>query len=194
MWLRYIDDVFFISTHGPDTLVLFMTEFNNYDPSVCSCKCYGKQWGVSDYVTGTPTFTSKATQNTYKINHQINCRKKCLVYLLTCNKCFKQYIRPTVDKFRWRWNNYKSNDRKFQRLEPCMQVLLFSHFSMAVHNGFLNDVSITFIDKTDPSDPLRREDYWRQALKTMALYGLNTEDSVWWLFLCLLFYMAMSVF
>ena len=49
---------------------------------------------------------------------------------------------------------------------------------MAGHNGFLNDVSITFIDKTDPSDPLRREDYWRQALKTMALYELIIEDSV----------------
>ena len=49
---------------------------------------------------------------------------------------------------------------------------------MAGHNGFLNDVSITFIDKTDPSDPLRREDYWRKTLKTMVPYGLNTEDSV----------------
>ena len=72
--------------------------------------------------------------------------------LLTCNKCCKQYVGQTVDEFRRRWNNYKSNDRKFQRLEPCMQEHLFSHFSMAGHDGFLNDVSITFIDKTDPSD------------------------------------------
>ena len=43
---------------------------------------------------------------------------------------------------------------------------LFGHFSMAGHNRFLNKVSITFIDKTDPSDPLQREDYWRQTLKT----------------------------
>ena len=57
-----------------------------------------------------------------------------------------------------------------------MQEHLFSHFSMAGHNGFLNDVSITFIDKTDPSDSLQREDYWRQTLKTMVLYGLNIED------------------
>ena len=55
--------------------------------------------------------------------------------------------------------------------------IFFSHFSMAGHDGFLNDVSITFIDKTDPSDPLRRED-WRQTLKTMVPYGLNIEDSV----------------
>ena len=52
------------------------------------------------------------------------------------------------------------------------------------NNGFLNDVSITFIDKTDPPDALRREDYWRQTLQTletlqtMVPYGLNIEDSV----------------
>ena len=59
-----------------------------------------------------------------------------------------------------------------------MQENLFSYFSMAGHNGFLSDVSITFIDKTDLSGPLRREDYWRQTLKTMVPYGLNIEDSI----------------
>ena len=41
----------------------------------------------------------------------------------------------------------------------------------------MSDVSITIIDKTDPSDPLRREDYWRQTLKTMVPCGLNIEGS-----------------
>ena len=68
-----------------------------------------------------------------------------------------------------------------------MQEHLFSHFSMAGHSRFLSNVSITFIDKTDPSDPLRREDYWRQYLKTMVPYELNIEDNVRWVFLCLLF-------
>ena len=59
-----------------------------------------------------------------------------------------------------------------------MQEHLFSHFSMAGHNGFLNDVSITLIDKTDPSDPLQRKDYWRQTLTAMVPNGINIEDSV----------------
>ena len=59
-----------------------------------------------------------------------------------------------------------------------MQEYLFSHFSMAGHDGFLNDVSITFIDKNDPSDLLLREDHWRQILKTMVGYRLNIKDSV----------------
>ena len=45
-------------------------------------------------------------------------------------------------------------------------------------NGFLNDVSITFIDKTDPSDPLKRGNFWQETLMTMVPYGLNIEDSV----------------
>ena len=58
------------------------------------------------------------------------------------------------------------------------RVVCIYLYIMAGHNGFLNDVSITFIDKTDPTDPLRREDYWRQTLKTVVSYGLNIEDSV----------------
>ena len=54
---------------------------------------------------------------------------------------------------------------------------------MAGHDGFWNDVSITFIDKTDPFDPSRRERYWRQTIETMTPYRINTGDCVLWVFL-----------
>ena len=40
------------------------------------------------------------------------------------------------------------------------------------------DISITFIDKTYPSDLFKREDIWRRILKTMPPFGLNIEESV----------------
>ena len=52
-------------------------------------------------------------------------------------------------------------------LETCIQEHLFGL------DGFLNDVSIIFIDKTDPFDLLRQESFWRQTLKRVAPYGLN---------------------
>ena len=55
-----------------------------------------------------------------------------------------------------------------------MQLELFEHFADDDHNCFLNDCSITLIDKTDGSDPKRREEYWRKVLKTVVPYGLNT--------------------
>ena len=55
---------------------------------------------------------------------------------------------------------------------------LYKHFHTEGHKGFLNEASVTFIDKTDGKDPKKRERYWMQTLKTMELYGLNIADSV----------------
>ena len=40
-----------------------------------------------------------------------------------------------------------------------MQQHLFEHFSSEGHSNFLDDVSIIFIDKTDPKGPNKREYY-----------------------------------
>ena len=87
-------------------------------------------------------------------------------------KCLKQYVEQTVDIFRYRQNNYKINDRKFQRSEPSMQEQLFRHFSSLGHNGFLNDLSMTFIDKTDSSIPLNVKIFGEKHLWLWRLMGL----------------------
>ena len=142
-----------------------------------SCKFNGKRCAVCLNVNETSTFTNAVTHETYKINYKFDGNSKCL-YLLTFRQCWKQYVCQTIDGFRFRWNSYEDNNRKYQRSEVCMQEHLFRHFSSPGYNGFLNDVSITFMDKADYSDPLKREDYWRKTLKTMTPFGLNIEDSV----------------
>ena len=72
-----------------------------------SFRCGIKHCEVCKYTTETNTFTSSVTGETYKINHRLDCYEKCLVYLLTCNKCKKQYTGQTTDNFRGKWNNYK---------------------------------------------------------------------------------------
>ena len=74
-----------------------------------------------------------------------------MIYLLSCKICCLQYVGPTTDRFRLRWNNYKNNDRKTQRGEEHMQPELSEHFHSEEHNGFLQDCSITLIDKTEGS-------------------------------------------
>ena len=101
-------------------------------------------------------------------------------YLLINLQAMRETIwRSNYRRFPFRWNNYKVNNRKYQRSEWCMQKYIFRHFASPGPNGFLNDVSITFIDRTDSSDLLKRQDYWRRTLKTIAPFGLNIEDSVW---------------
>ena len=94
-----------------------------------SFKCGSKRCEVYLNVNETSTFASTVTGKTYIINRKFNCNNKCLFYLLTSNSCKKQYVGQTVDKFRFRWNNYKSNCRKHQRGETCMQQNIYEHFS-----------------------------------------------------------------
>ena len=160
---------------------------------VGSCKCYGKRYEVYKNVTETSIFTSTLTQNNQKINHQFNCREKCLVHLLTCNECFKHYVGQTVDEFCWRWNNYKSNDREFQRLEPCIQEHLFSHCLIAGHNRFLNDVSITWtrlIHLILYREKITEDKHLKQWFRMDLILKMVPGGC----FFCLLFYMITSVF
>ena len=70
-----------------------------------------------------------------------------------------------------------------------MQKHLYEHFTLPGHSGFLHDVSVTLIDKTDPSCPTKREDYWIDTLKTKAPMGLNFdfddsfEHIVWYFYI-----------
>ena len=41
---------------------------------------------------------------------------------------------------------------------------IFIDFSSPGHSGFLNDISVTLIDKTDGSHPEKWEDYWMKTL------------------------------
>ena len=59
-----------------------------------------------------------------------------------------------------------------------MQEHLYKHFRSDGHKGFLNEVSVTFVDDTDGKDSKKRERYWIQTLKTTELYGLDIANSV----------------
>ena len=125
-------------------------------------------------VCETDTFSSTVTGETFKINHKLNCDNKCLIYLFMCECCGKQYVGETTGEFSFRWNKYKCNDRN----EDCFQEHLFRHFNSGEHAGFLGNVKITIIDKTNGQNPKKRKDYWRRTLKTYAPFGLNVGDSV----------------
>ena len=95
-------------------------------------------------------------RKTFNLAHPASIdNAKLYIYLLTCNVCLKQYVGQAVEEFRYRWNNYKNNGCKYQEDGTCMQQHLFEHLSEEGHHSFLEDVSITFIDKTVPSNPLQ---------------------------------------
>ena len=62
------------------------------------------------------------------------------------------------------------------RGQHCMQKHLYEHFDLPGHTNFLEDVTGSLIDKTDPRDPAESEDYWIYTLKTKAPWVLICED------------------
>ena len=62
-----------------------------------------------------------------------------------------------VEEFRCRFDNCKNDGHIYQEYGTCMQQHLFEYFPEVGHHSFLEDFSITFIDKTDASNPLQRE-------------------------------------
>ena len=54
------------------------------------------------------------------------------------------------------------------------QAGFFTPFQSSDHNSFLEDTDITFIDKTNPSDSTKRENFWIDTLKTHYPLGLNS--------------------
>ena len=87
------------------------------------------------------------------------------------------YIGISIYRYIYIWNNYKESDRKFLKGEEIKQKSLHEHFLSDGHQSFEEDVSICLIDKTDPSDPHKREHYWMRTLKTIAPFGLNTKET-----------------
>ena len=88
--------------------------------------CGKKRCEVCVNVCETDTFSSTVTEETFKINHKLNCDDKCLIYLCTCESCGKQYVGGNAGEVRW--NNYKCNNRKYTRDKVCFQEHLFRHF------------------------------------------------------------------
>ena len=145
---------------------------------VGSQKCNKSRCQTCYNVKETTTFQGSVDKKVYQINHQFNCDSKCVVYLFTCKYCLLQYVGVTTDKFRYRWNNYKSCHRKVTRGEEAPQTFLHNHFLSEGHSGLLEECEIIFIDKTRPTDPTKREDFWRRKLKTLYPDGLNVEENI----------------
>ena len=95
---------------------------------------------------------------TYTSNHELNCDDKCLIYLSTWRKSFKQYAAETTGIFAWGITTMKTI------IVNLKEKMIVKKKNKKKNNGFIENVFIIIC-----------EDYWRQTLKTLAPHGLNIE-------------------
>ena len=120
--------------------------------------CCGKSRRETCFnIQETHSFQSFVTKEVYKIDNHFHCDSKCVIYLISCGVCGLQYVVSTVDRFRLKEDNYKCSQRIASEGGTPKQNYFHQHFLRENHHGLLEDYEIRLVDKTDPSDPTRRE-------------------------------------
>ena len=110
-----------------------------------------------------------------KLRCNTSCKTTNVVYLITCNKCGKQYVGETSDHVNQRMNGHR-DDWKHKRFERSPVP---EHFCSPEHD-FLNhatlcclDHNLEWIDWTKKA----RESYWIRHLNTMAIWDQQGATS-----------------
>ena len=133
---------------------------------------------VCKNVAETDTFQSFVDKKVHKNNHRFTYSDKCLVHLLSCNVFQRQYNGRTVNESRYRWDNYKNNNRKSLKVDDHNQAGIFANFQNLDHKGFLEDTEIAFIDKTNPSNFTRPEVFGLIRQKLVFHWGFIIQTHI----------------
>ena len=172
-----------------------------------SQKCGKSKCEVCKNVVSTKKFSSKTTGEKFTIQKgPITCDTKNVIYLVTCKVCGIQNVGSTKDKYRERFNNYKSVHRKVREKilgekrpettrgrprknsqpptkeakkieKKYAQEKFHQHFCQEGHEG-IPDWDIRLIDTAFSEKSLRsKELFWQYKMKTFDPDGLNEYEA-----------------
>ena len=116
----------------------------------------------------TDTFESTATGKSYRVHAFASwtCKTKCVVYLIECTNCEKQYVGMTTRALHKRFNEHMSDI-----MNKRTRKTVAEHFNLPGHS--MEDLTIMVIDQEDDITTLREQErYWINKLGTKA-HGLN---------------------
>ena len=135
-------------------------------------KCSSRCDLCKNFLIQDSKFKSFSTGRTYKINQNLSCSSKNVVYLTLCTKCNLQYVGSTSTAFKVHFCNHKSAHKQ----KTCELAV---HFNCTEHN--ISEINFIVIEKvTSQGDTahtdrllLTKEAYWAAQLCTLSPHGLN---------------------
>ena len=92
---------FIHSKRQPHNLIqlLVRSRFTNKTQGTVS-QCGGKRCTTREHKIVGNSFTFKATNHAFRVEHDMDCNSKFLLYVLTCMGCSENYIGETRKKLR----------------------------------------------------------------------------------------------
>ena len=142
-------------------------------------KCESNRCQICNFLCVGRTSRCKTDGKEFRINYNLNCNSKNVVYLITCKVCGTQYVGSTTTTFRFRFNNHRSRINAHLKLSSENKRnddFLYQHFHSSGHLG-LSHLSIQLIDRAMGERELReKEGQWMYRLGTLRPQGLNEDD------------------
>ena len=137
-------------------------------------KCSSRCDLCKNFLIQDSKFKGFSTGRTYKINQDLSCSSKNVVYLASCYKCNLQYVGSTSTEFKVRFRNHKSS-----MLTNKKMCELAVHFNCTKHG--MSEISFILIEKiTSRGDAahidrllLTRKAYCTAKLCALNPHGLN---------------------
>ena len=141
--------------------------------------CEEKICLVCDSISTTLTFTTEASQETFKIQKgPLNCYSEKVLYLLKCKVCSEvSYVEKAKTKICYRFNNYKSKHRAFRKgNQKVPQKRFHAPYCLDGHSG-INDWDFVIFEQGETHEQLKeRETFWQHRLKIFYPIGLNEKE------------------
>ena len=119
--------------------------------------CKRSRFEIYEHIVPTRNFKSFTTKRTYEIRPgNLNCSSKNVVYLMSCNICYKQFNRSS-EEFRARFNHCKCVHRNYSKnyRKQVKQGSFHANFADDAHSGE-GDWEVRLTDQSDSP-----EDLWK---------------------------------
>jgi len=136
-----------------------------------SKRCNSVRCKTCNYMIESTHFISNTTKRKYNLLSNFNCRSKNIIYLITCVKCYKQYVGQTSGTLADRLNNHLSSIR--HNYDKPISV----HFNQ--HGHSINHLKIIAIEQNTASQKQLdiKEKHWQHALQTFYPLGINHTNT-----------------
>ena len=111
--------------------------------------CCRKKCDICNILYPSNQLRRVVTREEYKMNFHFNRNSDYVVYLLTCKVCAKQYTGSTINKFRSRFNQYKSNIKLYgEGRRGFVEEKLIEHFYVQNNHGTYGDMTFLWSESS----------------------------------------------
>jgi hypothetical protein len=132
-----------------------------------SKRCNSARCKTCNYIVESTHFISNTTKRKYNLLNNFNCKSKNIIYLITCSKCYKQYVGQTSRTLADRLTNHLSCIRHNKNTPISI------HFNQPNHS--INHLKIMAIEQNTASQKQLdiKEKHWQHTLQTLYPLGIN---------------------